>query len=337
MAAFDPRRGRREAADNLGHKEDGDCARCGGEAQPSTMSGYLSCARCGYEWKDPDHVEARAGPLRDDHHHNAQLVEQFKQEMKSGELRGMLGIDKGLSGEQEASLQRLEDKWMSGMQGQFNAAVEERKPLMINFDDDDNIVSTTVAAFHILTNDFDGGEELRLEYPSYGTEFYAYNETSPTGWRRGRTREDTARSITNAINRHSRLVYANLEGHVIHLELREANLDPAALVVFVDDPGGQDIVAEKGGVLLDHREVQVIADYQAVVRLVLEDGVISPSEDQLLWAMRQELGIDDHHHVKIVLDAFGDQAQKECTGCGGMADLYPEHAAWYCHACEAWC
>jgi hypothetical protein len=53
--------------------------------------------------------------------------------------------------------------------------------------------------------------------------------------------------------------------------------------------------------------------------------------------MRQELGIDDHHHVKIVLDAFGDQAQKECTGCGGMADMYPEHAAWYCHACEAWC
>ncbi len=116
-----------------------------------------------------------------------------------------------------------------------------------------------------------------MEYPSYGTEFYAYNETSPTGWRRGRTREDTARSITNAINRHSRLVYANLEGHTIHLELREANLDPAALVVFVDDPGGQDIVAEKGGVLLDHREVQVIADYQSVVRLVLEYGVISPS------------------------------------------------------------
>ena len=36
-----------------------------------------------------------------------------------------------------------------------------------------------------LTNDFDGGEELRLEYPGYGTEFYAYNESSPTGWRRG--------------------------------------------------------------------------------------------------------------------------------------------------------
>ena len=164
---------------------------------------------------------------------------------------------------------------MSGMQGHFNAAAEERKPLMISFDDDDNIVSTHVAAFHILTNDFDGGR-TSLEYPGYGTEFYAYNESSPTGWKRGRTKEDTARSITNTINRHSRLVYANLEGSSIQLELREESLQASALVVFADDPGGQDIVAEKGGIRLDHREIQVIDDYKSVVELVLEDGVISP-------------------------------------------------------------
>ena len=172
---------------------------------------------------------------------------------------------------------------------------------------------------------------------SYGTEFYAYNESSPTGWKRGRTKEDTARSITNTIHRHSRLVYANLEGSSIHLELREESLQASALVVFADDPGGQDIVAEKGGIRLDHREIQVIDDYKSVVELVLEDGIISPSEDQLLWAMRQQLGIDDHHHVSIVMQMFGDQAQKECTSCSGMAELYPEHAAWYCHTCEAWC
>ena len=103
------------------------------------------------------------------------------------------------------------------------------------------------------------------------------------------TKEDTARSITNTINRHSRLVYANLEGSSIQLELREESLQASALVVFADDPGGQDIVAEKGGIRLDHREIQVIDDYKSVVELVLEDGVISPSEDQLLWAMRSNL------------------------------------------------
>ena len=50
----------------------------------------------------------------------------------------MLGIDQNLSREQEASLQRLEQKWMSGLQGTYNAAEEERKPLMISFDDEDH-------------------------------------------------------------------------------------------------------------------------------------------------------------------------------------------------------
>ena len=96
MAGFNPRRGRREAADNLAVDEEGDCPRCGGDAQPSTLSGYLACIKCGYEWADPNHVEQKAGPTRDDHHYNAALVDQFKQDLQSGELRGMLGIDKGL-------------------------------------------------------------------------------------------------------------------------------------------------------------------------------------------------------------------------------------------------
>ena len=87
------------------------------------------------------------------------MIEQFKQEMASGELANVLGINKNLTGEQEQSLKRLEDKWMSGMQGHYNAAAEERKPLMISFDDDDNILSTEVAAITIVSNGFDGGEE----------------------------------------------------------------------------------------------------------------------------------------------------------------------------------
>ena len=35
---------------------------------------------------------------------------------------------------------------------------------MIMFDDDDNIVSTEVAELTIVSNGFDGGEEIRLEY-----------------------------------------------------------------------------------------------------------------------------------------------------------------------------
>ena len=108
-------------------------------------------------------------------------------------------------------------------------------------------------------------------------------------------------------------------------------------MIFVDDPGGTDIVAEKGGVVLDHRDFSTIQDYRNVVEMVLEDGIISPSEDQLLWAMREQLNTDEAYHIQMVMDICGENTLKECTSCGGMAELYPEHAAWYCHACEAWC
>ena len=43
MAGFGGiRKGRKEAADNLTIQDEGDCARCGGESQPSTMEGYLA-------------------------------------------------------------------------------------------------------------------------------------------------------------------------------------------------------------------------------------------------------------------------------------------------------
>lgn len=338
MAGFGGmRKGRKEAADNLGFSEEGDCPRCGGNSQDSTMNGYLQCSACSHEWADPNYVEERAPPPPPDHRRDSELIDEFKREMESGKLAGLLGVEKNLSKEQEQSLSRLEDKWMRGMQGHFNAAVEERKPLMINFDDDDNLVSTEVAALTIVANGFDGGEEIRLEYPGQGTEFYSFNERSPTGWKRGRSAEDTARSIANVINRSSKLVYANLEGNRISFELRESNLKAASLVLFVDDPGGTDIVAEKGGVILDARNVKDFEDYKSIVSLVLEDGIISPSEDQLLWAMRQQLGIDDAYHVQMVMEIFGEDALKECTGCGKMAELYPEYASWFCHNCENWC
>jgi hypothetical protein len=208
---------------------------------------------------------------------------------------------------------------------------------MISFDDEDNIVSTEVAALTIVSNDFDGGEEIRLEYPGKGTEFYEFNVADVKGWRKGRSAADTARSITNLINTNSNLVYANLDGVRISLEMRDEKLKPESLVLFVDDPGGTDIVAEKNGVILDARDVRDFEDYRSVVELVLEDGIISPSEDQLLWSMRQQLGIDDVYHIQMVLDICGADTLKECTGCSNMAPLYPEYAAWYCQTCEAWC
>ena len=336
MAEWGFRKGRREAADNLSVEEEGDCPRCGGEKQPSSLAGYLSCSRCQYEWKDPNHVAKKSGPP-ENYRRDSELIEEFKREMQSGDLSNVLGIEKGLSGAQEASLQRLEDKWMSGMSGHFNAASEERKPLMISFDDDDNLVDTTVGSITIVANGFDGGEEIRLEYPGIGTEFYAYDEASETGWRRGRGPDDTARSITNVINRFSNLVYANQDGATILLELRSEKLNPDSLVIFVDDPGGTDIVAEKSGVSMDPRDIKMVEDYRVVVGICLADGLISPSEDQMLWAMRQQLGIDDQLHVQIVQQIFGDHALKECTGCGEMAELYADYSAWYCQSCESWC
>ena len=138
------------------------------------------------------------------------------------------------------------------------------------------------------------------------------------------------------INRSSELVYANLNGNRISFELRGDDLKPESLVLFVDDPGGQDIVAEKGGVILDFRDVTVWDDYRNVVALVLEDGIISPSEDQMLWVMRQQLGIEEEQHVALVLEMFGDNALKECPNCNNMGQLYPEYSAWYCQACESW-
>ena len=336
MAEWGFRKGRREAADNLSVEEEGDCPRCGGEKQPSSLAGYLSCSRCQYEWKDPNHVAKKSGPP-ENYRRDSELIEEFKREMQSGDLSNVLGIEKGLSGAQEASLQRLEDKWMSGMSGHFNAASEERKPLMISFDDDDNLVDTTVGSITIVANGFDGGEEIRLEYPGIGTEFYAYDEASETGWRRGRGPDDTARSITNVINRFSNLVYANQDGATILLELRSEKLNPDSLVIFVDDPGGTDIVAEKSGVSMDPRDIKMVEDYRVVVGICLADGIISPSEGQMLWAMRQQLGIDDQLHVQIVQQIFGDHALKECTGCGEMAELYADYSAWYCQSCESWC
>ena len=331
------RKGRREASDNLSYTDGGDCPRCGGEAQNSTMAGYLKCVACSHEWADPNYIEDSVTEEIPTYHRDADLIEQFKQDIASGSLANVLGVDHNLTEQQEASLARLEDKWMSGMQGRFNTATEERKPLMIMFDDDDNIVSTEVAALTIVSNGFDGGEEIRLEYPGKGTEFYSYNVNDGMGWRRGANAEETARSIANVINNKSKLVFANVDNCRISFELRSDELKPESLVLFVDDPGGTDIVAEKNGVILDARNATDFEDYRRVVEMVLEDGIISPSEDQLLWSLRQELGIDDAYHVQMVMSIYGDKTLKECPSCSAMAELYVEYASWYCHTCEQWC
>ena len=303
----------------------------------SSLAGHLQCGRCGYEWADPNATQAR-GPTA------AQLVQwdlglanQIQKELQEGgELTRLLGIDKQLSDAQAASLGRLESKWMSGMQGQFNAAEEERKPLMFSLDEDDNIVDLTIGSLTLVDNDFDGGEEIRLEYPGYGTEFYGYDETDQNGWRRGRTAEDTARSIAMVINKRSQFVHASNQGNRVLFETRSQNVQAASLVIYVEDPGGQDIVAEKGGVVLDPRNATMLSDYQAAVEMVMEDGIITPSEDQLLWAMRQQIGINEEQHLHILHSLFGRGAIKECHNCRVHAHFSEEHQAWWCASCQTW-
>ena len=48
---------------------------------------------------------------------DAELIEQFKKDVESGSLANVLGVKKNLSEEQEESLGRLEEKWMSGCRG----------------------------------------------------------------------------------------------------------------------------------------------------------------------------------------------------------------------------
>ncbi len=85
------------------------------------------------------------------------------------------------------------------------------------------------------------------------------------------------------------------------------------------------------------RQASDFEDYRNVVEVVLEDGIISPSEDQLLWSLRQELGIDDAYHIQMVIEMCGENTLKECTSCSAMAELYVEYGTWYCHSCEEWC
>ncbi len=326
-----------EAKENLTALDDGDCPRCGGGSSSSSIPGYLACDRCQYEWADPNSSSSGGRRARESVRSESKLIEQFKTEIESGTgLSRVLGIDENLTREQEQGLTRLQDKWMEGMQGHFNVAEEQRKPLMINFDEDDNILETEVGKLTLKTNDFDGGEEVRIEYPGKGTEFYLLNEDSSTGWRRGRTIADTARNIASVINKTSKFVYADNVDNVVTFELRDNRLKASSLVLYIDDPGGKDIVAEKDGVVLDPTAVGIESDYQTAVELVLSDGVITPSEDQLLWAMRQHLGISEERHVQIVMTLFGEGVTKECTGCGEGAPLYSEHAAWYCDGCEMW-
>ena len=279
---------------------------------------------------------AKSGP-RDSISRDVERLEEFKREMSSGQgLARVLGVDDSLSNEQKDSLNRLQDKWMTGMQGQYNAAEDERKPLMISFDDDDNLLETQVGSIHLVDNLFDGGEEIRVEYPGLGTEFYVINDDDSLGWKRGRSLEETTRNIASIINRSSKLVHAYAEANRVVLELRDINLDSDSLVIYVDDPGGKNMTVERLGVILDPDEVQVYQDYHQVIKIALADGIITPSEDQLLWAMRQNLGISDEDHVRIVLDLFGDSAVKECPNCGINAPLYPEYSAWWCEDCQHW-
>ena len=333
--ATDMRGGRKEAQENLSTSEEGDCPRCGGDKQPSSIQGYLQCIKCDYEWADPD-ADSTRGPMRSGISDEAEKIAEFQREMDSGGLRDVLGIDQNLSKEQEESLNRLQGRWMDGMAGHYNVAEEERKPLLISFDEEDNLVETDTAIITVVGNDFDGGEEIRVEYPGIGTEFYTMDAIDERGWRRGRTAADSARNISSIINRFSALVHAHYEEDSIILEIRDHDLDPSSLVVFIDDPGGKNLLLEREGVVIDIDATETIDDYREMVRIVLEDGVISPSEDELLYLMRHNLRIDDGTHLAIVQQLFGDDAKKECPACHSLTPFYPADGAWWCSSCESW-
>ena len=97
MAGFgNMRKGRREAVDNLGFNEGGDCPRCGGEAQPSTMNGYLHCVSdVNMSGKIADYVEEYSIDIDiPTYHQDRAQIEEFKREVESGSLAGVLGIEK---------------------------------------------------------------------------------------------------------------------------------------------------------------------------------------------------------------------------------------------------
>lgn len=312
---LDIRKGRKDAAENI--KDTGAIDESFSERRQMLENEVSSASRRGFQQDEEE-------------------LQRFKEELAEGEGIGkILGIEQDLDSEQEASLKRLEDKWMHGMHGTYNAAEEERKPLMISFDKEDNIQATEVGSVRLLSNDFDGGEEIRLEYPGLGTEFYTLDTEDDNSWSKGRTIEETARNIASLINRHSRLVFASAEADRIVFELRDHTVKADSLVIFVDDPGEQDMVAEKFGVELDARGM-TLQDYQAVIELALADGIITPSEDQMLWSMRQALDITEEEHVEIVIAMFGDDVMKECPSCQSMALLFPDYSAWYCEKCETW-
>ena len=145
-----------------------------------------------------------------------------------------------------------------------------------------------------------------------------------------------SRNIASIINRTSNLVHASAEGTSVSIELRDVKLDTDSIVIFVHDPGGKNMSVERLGVMLDPDEIQVYEDYHQVIKIALADGIITPSEDQMLWAMRQNLGISDEDHVRIIIDIFGDNAVKECPDCGVNVPLYLEYGAWWCEGCEQW-
>ena len=96
MAGFGGmRKGRREAIENLGFSEEGDCPRCGGESEPSTMTGYLRCVKCSHEWADPNYVEDKKQMEIPTYHRDAELIEQFKRDVESGSLANVFSFTKG--------------------------------------------------------------------------------------------------------------------------------------------------------------------------------------------------------------------------------------------------
>ena len=139
--------------------------------------------------------------------------------------------------------------------------------------------------------------------------------TDDRGWRVGRAIPDTCRNIASIINRRSTIVHAESTEDTIVIEPRDASIQPTSVVIFVDDPGGKNMLLERDGRVIDVDAMMTIEDYREMLGLVVDDGVITPSEDELLWIMRSNLGISEEQHMQLILNRFGEGVFKECPAC----------------------
>ena len=217
------------------------------------------------------------------------------------------------------------------MQGHYNAASEDRKPLMINFDDDDNLVSTELLHWQSYRTDLMEGRNSA--WISGNWNWILCVQWAKSYWMEARTIERRNGSLNHQCHQPFipiGLCKSRRQPNIVRTT--RWKLKPESLVLFVDDPGGQDSSAEKE-VSSSIQRRQCMDDYRNVIALVLEDGIISPSEDQMMWVMRQQLGIK-RNNTWLLFRKFLVQTPSKNVKLQSNGWTLPWIPSWYCQPCE---